>query len=69
VGVSNAGVHIGESADFSQGFRLREDSIVLSADTGIKCCGAAFWKPVVECGWPFFRAPAQGDSQANEDRA
>jgi len=43
--------------------------IVLSAETGIKCFGAAFWKmPIVEC-WPFLRAHAQGDSQANEDRA
>jgi hypothetical protein len=30
VGVSNAEVHIGESADFSQAFRLREGSIILS---------------------------------------
>jgi hypothetical protein len=30
VGVSNAEVHIGEFADFSQAFRLREGSIILS---------------------------------------
>ena len=69
VDVSNDEVHIGEFADFSQAFRLREGGIILSTETGIKCFGAALWKPVVECGWPFFRAPAQGDSQANEDRA
>jgi hypothetical protein len=70
VGVSNDEVHIGEFADFSQGFRLREGSIVLSTGTGIKCFGAASGSsPVVECGLPFFRAHAQGDSQANEDRA
>jgi hypothetical protein len=44
VGVSNAGVHIGEFADFSQGFRLREGSIILYTETGIKCFGAAFWE-------------------------
>jgi hypothetical protein len=57
-------------AGFPQGFRLREGSIVLSTETGIECFGAAFWKShlLVECGWPFFRAHAQGDSQANEDR-
>ena len=36
VGVSNNEVlHIGEFADFSQAFRLREGSIVLSTETGI----------------------------------
>ena len=44
VGVSNDEVHIGEFADFPQGFRLREGSIVLSTETGIKCFGAAFWR-------------------------
>ena len=44
VGVSNDEVHIGEFADFPQGFRLREGSIVLSTETGIKCFGAALWR-------------------------
>ena len=44
VGVSNAGVHIGEFAGSPQWFSLREGSIVLSTETGIKCFGAAFWK-------------------------
>ena len=44
VGVSHAEVHIGEFADFSQAFKLREGSIILSTETGIKCFGAAFWK-------------------------
>ena len=35
VGVSNDAVHIGEFADFSQAFRLREGSNVLSTETGI----------------------------------
>ena len=43
-------------AGFPQGFRLREGSIVLSTETGIKCFGAAFWKFRLE--WsvvgPFF---------------
>jgi len=44
VGVSNAEVHIGEFADFSQAFRLREGTIILSTETGIKCFGGAFWE-------------------------
>lgn len=55
VGVSNAEVHIGEFTDFSQAFRLREASIILSTETGssvsVRCSGSL---PVVECGWPFF---------------
>jgi len=62
VGVSNAEVHIGEFADFSQAFRLREASIILSTETGssvsVRCSGGS---PVVECGWPFFRSHAEGD--------
>jgi hypothetical protein len=42
VGVSNDEVNIGEFAGFPQGFKLREGSIVLSTETGIKCFGAAF---------------------------
>ena len=34
-GVSQAEVHIGEFADFSQAFRLREGSIMLCTETGI----------------------------------
>lgn len=44
VGVSSAEVHIGEFEDFSPAFRLREGSIILSSETGIKCFGAAFWE-------------------------
>jgi hypothetical protein len=44
VGVFNDEVHIGEFADFPQGFRLREGSIVVSTETGIKCFGAALWR-------------------------
>ena len=44
VGVSNAGVHIDGFVDFSQAFRLREGSIILSTETGIERFGAEFRK-------------------------
>jgi hypothetical protein len=67
VGVSNGGCKF---AGFPQGFKLCEGSVVLFTETRIECFGAAFWKVslVVECGRPFFRSHAQGDSQAIEDR-
>ena len=66
VGVSNAEVHIGEFADFSQAFRLREASIILSTETGgssvsVRCSGS------FACGgvWlALFRSHAEGDFSA-----
>jgi len=65
VGVSNAEVHIGEFADFSQAFRLREARIILSTETAIKCFGAVlgefrlWWSVVgpfsVSCGRRFLK--------------
>ena len=62
VGVSNAEVHIGEFADFSQAFRLREASIILSTETGssvsVRCSGSFAWGGV----WlALFRSHAEGD--------
>jgi hypothetical protein len=62
VGVSNAEVHIGEFADFSQAFRLREASIILSTETGssvsVRCSGSFAFGGV----WlALFRSHAEGD--------
>jgi hypothetical protein len=44
VGISNTEVHICEFADFSQAFRLREGSIILSTETqssvSVQCSGS-----------------------------
>ncbi len=42
VGVSKGGVC--KFVGFPQGFKVREGSVVLSTETGIKCFGAAFWE-------------------------
>ena len=65
VGVSNAEVHIGEFADFSQAFRLREASIILSTETGssvsVRCSGSyacgGVWLALfsVSCGRRFLK--------------
>ena len=45
------------------GLRLRESSIVLSTETGTKFwCSLLEVSPVVDCGWPFFRAHAQDET-------
>jgi hypothetical protein len=65
VGVSNAEVHIGEFADFSQAFRLREASIIVSTETGssvsVRCSGSfacgGVWLALfsVSCGRRFLQ--------------
>ena len=70
VGVSNAGVHIGEFAGFPQGFRLHEGRIALSTETGPSVSVQRFGSFACSGLWlVLFPSHRQGDSQANEDRA
>ncbi len=57
------------SRGFPQGLRLREGTSFFPLRLGsVFRCSVLEVRPLVECGWPFFRSHAQGDSQASEDR-
>ena len=67
VGVSNAGVHVGEFAGFPQALGYAKvASFPLRLDQVFRCIALGV-SLVVECGWPFFRSHAQGDSQAKTE--